>query len=98
MVVGLGSGPTAALWIKLLGEQVRDGNLTIQAIASSPQSEALGRRYGIPFTTIKDCYRLDLTSDDADQNGPRLALLPGTNCSLPPGKIIPSPPTKSIVR
>jgi ribose 5-phosphate isomerase A len=31
MVVGLGSGPTAAFWIRLLGEQVRDGNLAIQS-------------------------------------------------------------------
>jgi ribose 5-phosphate isomerase A len=97
MVVGLGSGPTAALWIRLLGEQVRDGNLTIQAIASSPESEALGRRYGIPFTTIKDCYRLDLTFDDADEIGPRLALIQGGNGSLLRGKIIASATKKYIV-
>jgi len=97
MVVGLGSGPTAALWIKLLGEQVRDGNLAIQAIASSPESEALGRRYGIPFTTIQDCYRLDLTLDDADEIGPSLALIQGGNGSLLRGKIIASATKKYIV-
>jgi ribose 5-phosphate isomerase A len=97
MVVGLGSGPTAALWIKLLGEQVRDGNLTIQAVASSPESEALGRRYGIPFTTIQDCDRLDLTFDDADEIGPRLALIQGGNGSLLRGKIIASATKKYIV-
>jgi ribose 5-phosphate isomerase A len=97
MVVGLGSGPTAALWIKLLGEQMRDGNLTIQAIASSPESEALGRRYGIPFTTIQDCYQLDLTFDDADEIGPRLTLIQGGNGSLLRGKIIASATKKYIV-
>jgi ribose 5-phosphate isomerase A len=97
MVVGLGSGPTAALWIRLLGQQVLDGNLAIQAIASSPESEALGRLYGIPFTTIKDCYRLDLTFDDADEIGPRLALIQGGNGSLLRGKIIASATKKYIV-
>jgi ribose 5-phosphate isomerase A len=97
MVVGLGSGPTAVLWIRLLGEQVRDRNLTIQAIASSPESEALGRRYGIPFTTINDCYRVDLTFDDADEIGPRLALIQGGNGSLLRGKIIASATKKYIV-
>jgi ribose 5-phosphate isomerase A len=97
MVVGLGSGPTAAFWIRLLGEQVRNGNLAIQAIASSPESEALGRRYGIPLTTIKDCYRLDLTFDDADEIGPRLALIQGGNGSLLRGKIIASATKKYIV-
>jgi ribose 5-phosphate isomerase A len=97
MVVGLGSGPTAALWIRLLGEQVRDGNLTIQAIASSPESEALGRRYGIPFTTIRDCHWLDLTFDDADEIGPKLALIQGGNGSLLRGKIIASATKKYVV-
>jgi ribose 5-phosphate isomerase A len=97
MVVGLGSGPTASLWISLLGKQVRNGNLTIQAIATSPESEALGRRYGIPFTTIKDCCRLDLTFDDADEIGPRLALIQGGNGSLLRGKIIASATKKYIV-
>jgi ribose 5-phosphate isomerase A len=97
MVVGLGSGPSAALWIRLLGEEVRSGNLTIQAIATSPESEALGRRYGIPFTTIKDCCRLDLTFDDADEIGPRLALIQGGNGSLLRGKILASASKKYIV-
>jgi ribose 5-phosphate isomerase A len=97
MVVGLGSGPTAALWINLLGKQVRESNLAIQAIASSPESEALGRRYGIPFTTIQDCHRLDLTFDDADEIGPRLALIQGGNGSLLRGKIIASATKKYIV-
>lgn len=97
MVVGLGSGPSAALWIRLLGEQVRDGNLTIHAIASCPEIEALGRSYGISFTTIKDCYRLDLTFDDADEIGARLTLIQGGNGSLLRGKILASATKKYIV-
>jgi ribose 5-phosphate isomerase A len=69
---------------------VRDGNLTIQAISSSSESEALRRRYGIPLTTIKDGHWRDLTFDNADGVGPGLALIQGGNGSLLRGKVIAS--------
>ena len=55
MTLGLGSGSTARMWIKLLGEQVRDHGLKIRAIASSELSEKLGRSYGIPFVNFEEC-------------------------------------------
>jgi len=77
MTLGLGSGSTATLWIKLLGEQVRDHGLEIRAIASSEDSERLGRSYGIPFVTFEECKTLDLTVDGADEIAPGLALIKG---------------------
>ncbi len=72
MAVGLGSGSTATLWIKLLGEKVRNEGLKIRAIASSDDSEKLGRSYGIPFTTFEETPSLDLTVDGADEIAPGL--------------------------
>jgi ribose 5-phosphate isomerase A len=82
MTVGLGSGSTATLWIKLLGERVRDQGLDIRAIASSEDSERLGRSYGIPFVNFEECRSLDLTVDGADEIAPKLALIKGgaANC------------------
>jgi ribose 5-phosphate isomerase A len=57
MTVGLGSGSTATLWIRLLGEQVRDHGLSIRAVASSEDSERLGRSFGIPIVTLEECKR-----------------------------------------
>src|ERR1700750_3527118 len=74
MTVGLGSGSTATLWIKLLGEKVRDQGLKIRAIASSDDSEKLGRSYGIPFTSFEETSRLDLTVDGAGEVAPGPAL------------------------
>src|ERR1700750_3519616 len=74
MTLGLGSGSTATLWIKLLGEKVRDQGLKIRAIASSDDSEKLGRSYGIPFTTFEETSRLDLTVDGAGEVAPGPAL------------------------
>jgi ribose 5-phosphate isomerase A len=97
MTIGLGSGSTATLWIQLLGEQVRDHGLKIRAIASSEDSEQLGRSYGIPFTTFAEVNRLDLTVDGADEIGPRLALIKGGGGKLLREKIVASATKKFIV-
>jgi ribose 5-phosphate isomerase A len=88
MAVGLGSGTTATLWIKLLGERVRDHGLDIRAIASSEDSERLGRTYGIRFFSFEECRSLDLTVDGADEIAPRLALIKGGGGKLLREKIV----------
>jgi ribose 5-phosphate isomerase A len=97
MTVGLGSGSTATLWIKLLGEQVRDHGLRIRAIASSEDSERLGRSYGIPFVTFEECRRLDLTVDGADEIAPNLALIKGGGGKLLREKIVASASKRFVV-
>ncbi len=97
MTVGLGSGSTAKLWIQLLGEQVRDHGLKIRAIASSEESEQLGRSYGIPFTTFEETSQLDVTVDGADEIAPRLALIKGGGGKLLREKIVASASKKFIV-
>jgi ribose 5-phosphate isomerase A len=97
MVLGLGSGSTAALWIQLLGEQVRDHGLRIRAIASSEESERLGRRYGIPFVTFEQCRSLDLTVDGADEIAPGLALIKGGGGKLLREKIVASGSKRFVV-
>jgi len=97
MTVGLGSGSTATLWIKLLGEQVREHGLKIRAIASSEDSERLGRSYGIPFVTFEECRRLDLTIDGADEIAPQLALIKGGGGKLLREKIVASASKRFVV-
>jgi ribose 5-phosphate isomerase A len=98
MTLGLGSGSTATLWIKLLGEKVRDHGLKISAIASSEDSERLGRSYGITFVTFEECKALDLTIDGADEIAPGLALIKGGGGKLLREKIVASASAPSIVR
>jgi ribose 5-phosphate isomerase A len=97
MTVGLGSGSTASLWIKLVGEQVRDHGLKIRAIASSPDSETLGRSYGIPFVTFEECSRLDLTVDGADEIAPGLALIKGGGGKLLREKIVANASKRFVI-
>jgi ribose 5-phosphate isomerase A len=94
MTLGLGSGSTATLWIKLLGEQVRDHGLEIRAIASSEDSERLGRSYGIPFVSFEECRTLDLTVDGAEEIAPGLALIKGGGGKRLREKIVASASTR----
>jgi ribose 5-phosphate isomerase A len=97
MTVGLGSGSTATIWIKLLGEKVRNHGLKIRAIASSDDSERLGRSYGIPFVTFEECRKLDLTIDGADEIAPQLALLKGGGGKLLREKIVATASRRFVV-
>jgi ribose 5-phosphate isomerase A len=97
MSVGLGSGSTASIWIRLVGEQVRDHGLNIRAIASSQASEALGRSYGIPLVTFEQSARLDLTVDGADEIAPSLALIKGGGGKLLREKIVASASRRFVI-
>ena len=98
MTVGLGSGSTATIWIRLLGEKVQSGGLKLAgAIASSEDSERLGRSYGIPFTTFEETKQLDLTVDGADEVAPGLALIKGGGGKLLREKIVASASKRFVV-
>ncbi|HEX2918123.1 MAG TPA: ribose-5-phosphate isomerase RpiA [Edaphobacter sp.] len=97
MAVGLGSGSTATLWIKLLGEKVRTEGLQIRAIASSDDSETLGRSYGIQFTNFDETPQLDLTVDGADEVAPGLALIKGGGGKLLREKIVASASKRFVI-
>lgn len=97
MTIGLGSGSTATLWIRLLGEQVRDRGLKIRAIASSADSEHLGRSFGIPIISFEECEHLDLTVDGADEIAPGLALIKGGGGKLLREKIVASATRRFVV-
>src|SRR5258708_26536156 len=72
-VVGLGTGSTAACFIRLLGEQVKNG-LRIRGIPTSVRSRELAESLGIPLTTLDECQEIDVTVDGADEVDPKLRL------------------------
>ncbi|MXV44004.1 ribose-5-phosphate isomerase RpiA [Saccharibacter sp. 17.LH.SD] len=66
MVVGLGTGSTAAFMIEALGKRVAKG-LDIVGIPTSETTEALARAVGIPITTFASHPVLDMSIDGADE-------------------------------
>jgi ribose 5-phosphate isomerase A len=88
MLVGLGSGSTAACFIRLLGEALQDGRVQIQAIATSLASEELARSVGIPLVEPKRGLRFDLTVDGADEFDSNLRLIKGGGGALLREKVL----------
>jgi ribose 5-phosphate isomerase A len=66
MVVGLGTGSTAAHAIRALGEAV-DSGLDVRGIPTSFQSRQLALDCGIPLTSLDAVDGVDLAIDGADQ-------------------------------
>jgi len=87
MVVGLGSGSTAALFVRALGERVRAG-LRIVGVPTSQATEDLARAEGISLTTLEEHPHLDLDVDGADAVDPMLNLLKGLGGALLHEKIV----------
>ena len=87
MVVGLGSGSTASIAIKLLGDKVREG-WNLVGVPTSRDSEVLGRSVGITIGELKDYPEVDLTIDGADEVDPGLNLIKGLGGALVREKIV----------
>jgi len=94
-VVGLGTGSTAASFIRLLAEQVKNG-LRIRGIPTSVRSRELAESLGIPLTTLDECQEIDVTVDGADEVDPELRLIKGGGGALLREKVVASA-TKHLV-
>lgn len=96
MSLGLGSGTTSTIFIKQLGERVKQG-LRVQGIATSDASQRLAESLSIPITTFDQCPELDLAIDGADEVGPDLALIKGGGGAMLREKIVASAARRFIV-
>jgi len=94
-IVGLGSGSTAAHFIQLLGEQVKNG-LRIRGIPTSDRSRKQAASLGIPLTTLDEFQKIDVTVDGADEVDPQLRMIKGGGGALLREKIVASV-TKQLV-
>ena len=95
-IVGLGSGSTATIAIRLLGERVREG-LKIRGIPTSIASRDLAAELGIPLTTFEEYQQIDVTIDGADEFDPRLNLIKGGGGAMLREKIVASASKKMVV-
>jgi ribose 5-phosphate isomerase A len=88
MVVGLGSGSTAALAIEALARRHRQG-LRFMGIPTSDRTAAQAVAAGIPLTTFGEHRQIDLTIDGADEvERGTLNLIKGSGGSLLREKIV----------
>ena len=81
MLVGLGTGDTAAHAVRALGERVRAG-LRIAGVPTSRATAELATQVGIRLVEPDDVEALDLTIDGADEIDPELRLVKGAGGAL----------------
>lgn len=87
MIVGLGTGSTAAFAIEALGRRVREG-LAVTGIPTSEEAARLAAGLGIPVARL-DSVRIDLTIDGADEvDAVTLNLIKGRGGALLREKIV----------
>ena len=85
MMVGLGTGSTAAWFVKALAARNLSG---LRCVPTSEKTADLARELGLPLTTLEDVSRIDLTVDGADEIGPGLALIKGGGAALLREKLV----------
>jgi ribose 5-phosphate isomerase A len=91
MIVGLGTGTTAAYLVNELGRRVAEVGLRFTGVPTSERTAEQARSLGIPLATLADIKEIDLTIDGADevQLG-TLALIKGHGGALLREKIVAS--------
>jgi ribose 5-phosphate isomerase A len=97
MILGLGSGSTAAFAVEAVAARVAKG-LRVAAIPSSDATAALARQFGVPLTSFAKHRRIDVTIDGADQvERGTLNLIKGLGGALLREKIVASASDRMIV-
>ncbi len=78
MVLGLGSGSTAALMIEALGSKLSNGEIKdIVGVTTSFQGEVMATKLGIPLLNLNAVNKIDLAIDGADEVDPSFNLIKG---------------------
>jgi ribose 5-phosphate isomerase A len=97
MIVGLGTGTTAAFVIRELAQRVADG-LRVVAIPTSEHTAEAARQLGIPLATFAEYRRIDLAIDGADEvQRSTLDLVKGRGGALLREKIVAAASDRFVV-
>ena len=88
MIVGLGTGSTAAHMVRALGERARVEGLRLRCVVTSEATAALGSEVGLDLIDLEAAGEIDLTLDGADEIGPGLALIKGGGAALLREKLV----------
>jgi ribose 5-phosphate isomerase A len=95
--IGLGSGRAAHMFVKALGERLREGRLRVKGVPTSEETATLARQEGIPLLTLAEAGILDLTVDGADEVDPRLDLIKGYGRALVREKIVAASSRRLVI-
>ncbi|KAF8067196.1 RPI3 [Scenedesmus sp. PABB004] len=83
MVVGLGTGSTAAFAVDRIGQLMKEGTLTnIIGVPTSVRTYEQAKGLGIPLATLDEQPKIDVAIDGADEVDPKLDVVKGRGGAL----------------
>ena len=97
MVIGIGTGSTAAYMIQALAQRLREGLSIVGAVPTSEATAQLAGSLGIPLTDLDAHPRLDLDIDGADEIDGQLNLIKGGGGALLREKIVAAASRRFII-
>jgi len=96
MLVGLGTGSTAAFLIDELGRRFSQG-LRFRAVATSLASERQAKGLGIPVLPFAEVAQVDLAIDGADEIDPQLRAIKGAGGAMLREKCVAASAKRMVV-
>ena len=98
MILGLGSGSTAALMIEALAVKIKSGEIKdVVGVTTSFQGEVLASELGIPLKSLSSVSTIDLAIDGADEVDPKFQLIKGGGACHVQEKLVAALAKKFIV-
>ncbi|KAK1309956.1 putative ribose-5-phosphate isomerase [Acorus calamus] len=98
MVLGLGTGSTAAFVVSEIGSLLSSGSLSdIVGVPTSKRTAEQAASLGIPLAALDDYPHLDLAIDGADEVDPNLDLVKGRGGALLREKMVEAASDKFVV-
>ena len=98
MILGLGSGSTAALMIEALAIKIKSGEIKdVVGVTTSFQGEVLASELGIPLKSLSSVSEIDLAIDGADEVDPKFQLIKGGGACHVQEKLVAALAKKFIV-
>jgi ribose 5-phosphate isomerase A len=97
MILGLGTGSTAEIFIHLLAEKIQQEQWDILAVPTSKRTQQLAESLQIPLTNLTNHPVLDCVIDGADECDSQKRLIKGGGGALLIEKIVASASKKMVV-
>ena len=98
MILGLGSGSTAALMIEALAMKIKSGEIKdVVGVTTSFQGEVLASELEIPLKSLSSVSTIDLAIDGADEVDPKFQLIKGGGACHVQEKLVAALAKKFIV-
>jgi ribose 5-phosphate isomerase A len=96
MVVGLGTGRAAAMFVRALARRIHEG-LRVRGVPTSKRTAELAAELGVPLVGLEEIEAIDVDVDGADEVDPSLDLIKGHGGALLRERVVASISKKFVI-